>query len=181
PRIDHVAGRDVVQQLRRLNLVRHRHRRHQAPDLVVLDGRFATVSGDGEDLAVKREVTLIGLRAARRACDGEHPKDKIAAHRYSLQSRVESRESTVDSRQSTVESRESHRDLDWYVWVQLSGMEGKLLPAGSSSREDAAVLRGAVSDGRDQLHLLPHAERKARQRMGGANPVAVQADAEGAA
>src|SRR6185295_2634552 len=43
------------------------------------------------------------------------------------------------------------------------------------------LLRGALSDGRDQLHVLPHADREARARMGRADAVAVQADAESAA
>src|SRR4051812_17157263 len=60
-------------------------------------------------------------------------------------------------------------------------MEGQLLSRRPRDGEDAAVLRRAVSDRRDQLHLLPHAERKDRVRLGGADPVAVQTDAEGAA
>jgi uncharacterized protein YecE (DUF72 family) len=51
-------------------------------------------------------------------------------------------------------------------------MERQLLSVGSRGGEDAAVLRRAVSDGRDQLHVLPHADREARRRLGGADAVA---------
>src|SRR5581483_8845937 len=60
-------------------------------------------------------------------------------------------------------------------------MEGKLLSVRFAGGEDAAVLRGAVSDGRDQLHVLPYADREARARLGRADAVAVQTDAESAA
>src|SRR5438093_9394569 len=60
-------------------------------------------------------------------------------------------------------------------------MEGQLLSGGSSNSEDAAVLRGSISDRRDQLHVLPDAEREIGRRLGGADAVAVQAHAEGAA
>ncbi len=45
-------------------------------------------------------------------------------------------------------------------------MEGQLLSAGSARGEDAAVLCRPVSDRRDQLHVLPDAERKAGRRLG---------------
>src|SRR6476620_8838671 len=69
--------------------------------------------------------------------------------------------------------------LDWHVGLQLPGMEGQLLSIGSARCEDAAILRGAVPDRRDQLHVLSNAERKTRQWLGGANSVAVQAHVEG--
>src|SRR4029453_14105128 len=68
--------------------------------------------------------------------------------------------------------------LDWHVRLQLPGVEGELLSIGSSSCEDAAVLRGAVPNRRDQLHVLSDAERKAREWLGGANSVAVQTHVE---
>src|SRR2546428_4058612 len=58
-------------------------------------------------------------------------------------------------------------------------MEGQLLSEGSAAGEDAAVLRGALSDGRNQLHVLSHADGEARRRMGGADAVALSADAQG--
>src|ERR1700682_5349560 len=72
-------------------------------------------------------------------------------------------------------------DLDWHVRLQLPGVEGQLLSRRPVRREDAAVLRRAFSHRRDQLHLLPDAEREAGGRMGGADAVALQVDAEGAA
>src|SRR5262245_33640072 len=71
--------------------------------------------------------------------------------------------------------------LGGHVRLQLSRVEGELLSVRSSRGEDAAVLRGAFSDGRDQLHVLPHAEREAGLGLGGADAVAVQADAQGVA
>src|SRR5205814_1006816 len=73
---------------------------------------------------------------------------------------------------------QSH-DLDWYVRLQLSRMEGQLLPLRSTCGQDAALLRGAVSHRRDQLHVLPHAQREAGRRLGRADAVALQADLEG--
>src|SRR5882724_11273755 len=72
-------------------------------------------------------------------------------------------------------------DLDRHLWLQLPGVEGELLSGRPRDGEDAALLRRALSHRRDQLHLLPDAEREDRVRMGGADAVAVQADAEGAA
>src|SRR5919198_4480739 len=60
-------------------------------------------------------------------------------------------------------------------------MERQLLSGRFVRGEDAAVLRRPVSYGRDQLHVLPDAEREARRRLGGADAVAVQAHAESAA
>ena len=60
-------------------------------------------------------------------------------------------------------------------------MEGQLLSDGPAAGEDAAVLRGALSDRRDQLHVLSDADGEARRRVGGADAVALQADAQGAA
>ena len=44
--------------------------------------------------------------------------------------------------------------------------KGSFYPEKSRRGEDAAVLRGAVSDRRDQLHVLPDAEREAGRRAG---------------
>src|SRR5947208_11211899 len=60
-------------------------------------------------------------------------------------------------------------------------MERQFLSERSRVDENAAVLCRAVSHRRDQLYVLPDAEREARRRMGGAHAVAVQADAESAA
>src|SRR5262249_12228995 len=59
-------------------------------------------------------------------------------------------------------------------------MERQLLSQRSLGREDAAVLCRAVPHGRDQLHVLPDAEREAGGRVGRADAVAVQTHAEGA-
>ena len=72
------------------------------------------------------------------------------------------------------------------IWIGTSGYnypewKGSFYPVGSAGGEDAAVLRGALSDRRDQLHVLPDAEREAGGRVGGADAVALQADAQGAA
>src|ERR1700712_919395 len=42
--------------------------------------------------------------------------------------------------------REPQHDLDWHLRLQLSRVEGQLLSGGSCGEENAAVLRGAVSD-----------------------------------
>ena len=57
------------------------------------------------------------------------------------------------------------------IWIGTSGYnypewKGSFYPDDAAGREDAAVLRGAVSDGRDQLHVLPDAERGAARRSG---------------
>src|SRR6266851_1295619 len=81
---------------------------------------------------------------------------------------------------SSLQWRRLH-DLDRYLRLQLSRVEGQLLSGGSSRGEDAWVLRRPLSDGRDQLHVLPDADREASGRMGRANAVPLQADAQGAA
>src|SRR5688572_6443519 len=58
-------------------------------------------------------------------------------------------------------------------------MEGQLLSTGPAADQDAAVLRNAFSYRRDQLHVLPDADGKARYRMGRSDPVTLQADPEG--
>src|SRR5882672_4340547 len=58
-------------------------------------------------------------------------------------------------------------------------MERDLLSRDAFGGEDAAVLRGAVSDGRDQLHVLPRAEREDSRRVEQGDARALQADVEG--
>ena len=53
--VDQIARRDAVQQLRILHLVRHRHRRHEAFDLFVLDGGLLMIGRDREHLALQRD------------------------------------------------------------------------------------------------------------------------------
>src|SRR5581483_10954291 len=72
-------------------------------------------------------------------------------------------------------------DLDRNVGLQLPGMEGEFLSGESPRGEDASVLRRALFDGRDQLHLLPDAEREARGRLVRRDAVPLQADTQGAA
>src|SRR4029453_3167987 len=60
--------------------------------------------------------------------------------------------------------------LDWHVRLQLPRGEGQLLSIGSAGGEDAAVLRRAVPNRRDQLHVLSDAEPKTREGLGGRNP-----------
>ena len=74
----------------------------------------------------------------------------------------------------------SDDDLDRHLWLQLPRMEGQLLSSDAAVREDAAVLRRAVPDGRDQLHVLPRAEREDSRRLEQGDPRHIQADAEGA-
>ena len=50
------------------------------------------------------------------------------------------------------------------IWIGTSGYnypewKGSFYPDEDEARRDAAVLRGALSDRRDQLHVLPDAER----------------------
>src|SRR5688572_32859496 len=66
------------------------------------------------------------------------------------------------------------------VRVQLPGMEGNVLSGEAARVEDAAVLRRAVPDRRNQLHVLSRAERENPRRMEQGDARAVQADAEGA-
>src|SRR5580765_5461145 len=56
-------------------------------------------------------------------------------------------------------------DLDRYLRLQLPRMEGQLLSGRPRGGEDAAVLRGAISHRRDQLHVLSDAEREDRVRL----------------
>src|SRR5205823_6389111 len=70
---------------------------------------------------------------------------------------------------------------DRHFRLQLPRVEGQLLSCELAAIQDACVLRFAVSNRRDQLHLLSNAHREARWRMGGRHSVAVQTDAQGAA
>src|SRR4029453_16304431 len=89
------------------------------------------------------------------------------------------RQRTTESRIHIVYSRTNGDDLGWHVRLQLPRVEGELLSRRSRDGEDAAVLFGAVSNRENQLHLLPDAQREARERVGRADAVAVQADAQG--
>src|SRR4051812_11526540 len=53
-------------------------------------------------------------------------------------------------------------DLGGHVRLQLCRMEGQLLSGHAAGGEDAPVLRGAIFNRRDQLHLLSHADREDR-------------------
>src|SRR5262245_47525372 len=59
-------------------------------------------------------------------------------------------------------------------------MEREFLSVETPGGENAAVLCRAISHGRDQLHVLPDAEREAAGGLGSADAVALQADVEGA-
>src|SRR5437762_7708238 len=58
-------------------------------------------------------------------------------------------------------------------------MEGQLLSGEAPGGEDAAVLRRALRDGRDQLHVLSHAEREDPRRLEPRDAGEVQADPQG--
>src|SRR5690606_1648156 len=73
-----------------------------------------------------------------------------------------------------------HGDLGRHVRLQLSRMEGKFLSGEDRRREHAAVLRAALSDGRDQLHVLSDAQPEDAAELGSANAAVLQADAQGA-
>src|SRR5690606_27387918 len=75
---------------------------------------------------------------------------------------------------------ENHGYLGRHVRLQLSRMEGDLLPGEDRGREHAALLRATLPDGRDQLHLLTDAQSEDASELGSANPASLQADAEGA-
>ena len=60
-------------------------------------------------------------------------------------------------------------------------MEGHVLSADAARGEDAAVLRRTVSDRRDQLHVLPCAQREDPRWVEQGDAGSVQADAQGAA
>src|SRR2546430_3240443 len=84
----------------------------------------------------------------------------------------------ISSRRNCIES--SLHGLGWHFRLQLPRVEGEFLSRRSRGGEDAAVLRRAFFDRRDQLHVLPDADGEARRRMGRADAVAVSADAESA-
>src|SRR5215510_6130784 len=71
-------------------------------------------------------------------------------------------------------------DLGGHVRLQLPRMEGQLLSRHAAGGEDAAVLRGTVFHGRDQLHVLPRAQREDPRRLEQGDAGALQADVEGA-
>src|SRR6185295_17735079 len=85
----------------------------------------------------------------------------------------------IGSRRNCIES--SLHGLGRHLRLQLPRVEGEFLSRRSRGEEDAAVLRGAFSDRRDQLHVLPDADREARRLVGGAGAVAVPLYAESAA
>src|SRR5437588_11096914 len=58
-------------------------------------------------------------------------------------------------------------------------MEGQLLSGEAPGGEDAAVLRRALRDGRDQLHVLSHAEREDPRRLEPRDAGEAQADPQG--
>src|SRR6478752_4542968 len=58
-------------------------------------------------------------------------------------------------------------------------MERQLLSGEPAAGENAPVLRGAVSDGGDQLHLLPDTNGKDCRRLEPGDARSVQADTEG--
>src|SRR5687767_8414609 len=59
-------------------------------------------------------------------------------------------------------------------------MEGKFLSRRSAGDEVPALLREQVSDGRNQLHVLPDADAEADRRLARASAAAVPIHAEGA-
>src|SRR5213592_4405121 len=68
-----------------------------------------------------------------------------------------------------------------YVRLQLPGMEGKLLSAQTPDREVARVLCPTIRRGRDQLHVLPHAQRQNGRRLEYRDPGGIHLRVEGAA
>src|SRR4051812_5413738 len=88
----------------------------------------------------------------------------LQATKASARARDKTREARISS---------SVDDLDRHIRLQLPGMEGQLLSGRSVRRQDAAVLCRAISDRRDQLHVLPDAERENRVGLGGADAVAL--------
>ena len=71
------------------------------------------------------------------------------------------------------------------IWVGTSGYnypewKGSFYPQTLPAAKMLPVLRGAVSDRRDQLHVLPRAEREDSPGVGRGDAGTVQADAEGA-
>ena len=72
------------------------------------------------------------------------------------------------------------------IWIGTSGYnypewKGSFYPADLPAAKMLPYYAARFPDGRDQLHVLPDAEREAGRRLGGADAVALQADAEGAA
>src|SRR5438477_336991 len=86
---------------------------------------------------------------------------------------------TISSRRNCIES--SLHGLGRHLRLQLPRVEGQFLSRRSRRGEDAAVLRRTFSDGRDQLHVLPHADGETRRWLGRADAVAVSDHAQGAA
>src|SRR5213592_3088511 len=68
-----------------------------------------------------------------------------------------------------------------YVRLQLPGMEGKFLSAQTPDREVARVLCPTIRRGRDQLHVLPHAQRQDGRRLECRDPGGIHLRVEGAA
>src|SRR4029077_19039829 len=74
---------------------------------------------------------------------------------------------------------QAHEDVGRHLRVQLPRMEGQLLSAQAAGGEDAAVLRRALHDRRDQLHLLSHAEREDPRRLESRNSAGFPPHAQG--
>ena len=59
--------------------------------------------------------------------------------------------------------------LDRYFWISILGMEGELLSRGFTNGEDAAVLRRAIFNHRNQLHVSPHPRPEDDRKLESAN------------
>src|SRR2546426_904738 len=66
-----------------------------------------------------------------------------------------------------------------YVRLQLPRVEGAVLSAQAASLWDAQLLRRAAAHGRDQLHILPDAQRQNHRRVERGDAAAVHLRAEG--
>jgi hypothetical protein len=69
--VTEIARLLAFQQIRILHRKGHRHARHEALDVLVLDDNFVVLGADGQNLAVQFVLSLAGVagRRARGAAD----------------------------------------------------------------------------------------------------------------
>ena len=71
--------------------------------------------------------------------------------------------------------------LDWHLGFSIRGVERKFLSRRFARGENAAVLRRAILDHRNQLHVSPHSGAEDDRKLEGANTREISFCAESAA
>src|SRR5574341_1877263 len=127
--------------------------------------RGADTAGAGSGVASKARLAVYSLSDAGAAARGRlaflpFKRDTVAT--------------------ANLESQ-TYADVNGNERVFLQGMAWPLLSGEAACERDAALLRGALRDGRDQQHLLPHARRGHARGLGERGARSFQLHAQSAA